>query len=49
MTHGVTLLIFENEQSGNLTCGILIVFIEETSGNKQRRHGAALDQLVGER
>lgn len=43
MRDRVTLVvIFDIEQSGNLTCSILTVFIIGAGGNRQRRLDAAL-------
>lgn len=43
----VTLLIFDIEQIGNLTCSSLTVSIERAEGSRQRRFfGAALAPLV---
>lgn len=39
-------MIFNIERSGNLTCGVLTVFIEGTAGDRQRRLGAALAPQV---
>ena len=42
MRDRVTLVIFDTEQSGNITCSMLTVFIIRTGGNRQKRLDAAL-------
>ena len=41
MRDRVTVLIFDIEQSGKRTCGMLTVYIIGAAGNRQKRIGAA--------